>query len=251
MVHSTCRAPLARGQAVRDGQAQIVVAVHGEDRLVRVRHALAQHLDRLVHLLRHGVADRIGDVDVVVAGLDRGFHAAAQEIRLGAGRVHRRPFHIVSVRAGSRHRGDHLLEHLFGAHLELILPANRRGADEGMDAASRGVAHRFAGTVDVLVIAARQAAHNRVFYELGDLRDRLEIAVRRGREARLDDVDAHLVQQDGDFELLVMGHRGARRLLAVAQRGVQYPYAILFGSRGGSVCCFGMRKFGHNSRFLA
>ena len=113
------------------------------------------------------------------------------------------------------------------------------------------MAHRFAGTVDVLVIAARQAAHNRVLHELGDFRDGLEVAVRRGREARFYDVDAHLVQQDGDFELLLMGHRGAGRLLAVAQRGVQYPYAVFFGSRGGSVCCFGMRKFGHNSRFLA
>ena len=245
------RAARTARQAIGDGQAQIVVAMRREDGLIRVRHALAQHLDHLVELLRHGVADGVGHVDRGSAGLDRGLHAAAQEIRLGARCVHRRPFHIVGMRAGPRHRGDHDLEHLLRAHLQLILPVDRRGADEGVDAAPLGMAHRFARPVDVLRIAARQAAHDRVLHQLRNLRDGLEIAVRRGREARLDDVDAHRIQQLRDLELLVMGHGGAGRLLAVAQRGVEDQYAVFFGSRGGGVCSFGMRKFGHTLRFLA
>ena len=43
----------------------------------------------------------------------------------------------------------------------------------------------------------------------GDLLHGLEIALRGDREARLDDVDAHLVEQLGDFELLLEGHGGA------------------------------------------
>ena len=51
----------------------------------------------------------------------------------------------------------------------------------------------------------------------GDLRHRLEIALGGDREAGLDDVDAHLVEQFGDLELLLEGHGGAGALLAVAQ----------------------------------
>ena len=46
IVHSTCRAPASTaGQAVGDGQAQVVVAVGADDRLVDVRHALLERAD--------------------------------------------------------------------------------------------------------------------------------------------------------------------------------------------------------------
>ena len=70
------------------------MAVGGEDRLVGARHLLAQHLDQRVEFVRHRIADRVGDVDGGRAGLDRGLDAAAEEIRLGAGGVHRRPFDV-------------------------------------------------------------------------------------------------------------------------------------------------------------
>ncbi len=57
--------------------------------------------------------------------------------------------------------------------------------------------------------------------QLGDLAHGLEIAVRGDREAGLDDVDAHLLEQERDLDLLVEIHRGAGRLLAVAQGGVE------------------------------
>ena len=67
--------------------------------------------------------------------------------------------------------------------------------------------------------------------DLGDLRDGLEVAVGGDRKARLDDVDAHLVEELGDLDLLVERHRGAGRLLAVAQGGVEDDDAFL-GGRG-------------------
>ena len=61
-----------------------------------------------------------------------------------------------------------------------------------------------------------------------------EIAFRGDREAGLDDVDAHGVEQLGDLELLLVGHGGARALLAVAQRRVEDDDAVLVGlGRGG------------------
>src|SRR5690606_15082414 len=64
----------------------------------------------------------------------------------------------------------------------------------------------------------------------GDLLHRCEIAFRGDWETGLDDVDPHLVEQPGDFELFVMGHGGAGALLAVAQGGVENDDAVLFGA---------------------
>ena len=76
---------------------------------------------------------------------------------------------------------------------------------------------------------ARQAADHRVLGALGDLVHGGEIAFRGDREAGLDDVDAHRVEQLGDFELLLVGHGGAGALLAVAQGGVEDDDAVLVG----------------------
>ena len=73
---------------------------------------------------------------------------------------------------------------------------------------------------------AGQAADHRVLHHLADLGDGLEVAVGGDREAGLDDVDAHLVEHFGDLQLFLQGHRGAGRLLAVAQGGVENENAV-------------------------
>jgi hypothetical protein len=50
---------------------------------------------------------------------------------------------------------------------------------------------------------------------------RLEVAVGAGREAGLDHIHPQALELARDAQLLVAGHRGARRLLAVAQGGVE------------------------------
>ena len=52
---------------------------------------------------------------------------------------------------------------------------------------------------------------------------------RGDREAGLDDVDAHGVEEVGDLQLLLEGHGGAGALLAVAQRGVEDEDAVGVG----------------------
>ena len=56
---------------------------------------------------------------------------------------------------------------------------------------------------------------------------RIEIAVRRRRKAGFDDVDAEFFQLARDDHFLFGGHARARRLLAVAQRGVENLYYVL------------------------
>ena len=84
-------------------------------------------------------------------------------------------------------------------------------------------------------IGAGQAGDGGVLGPPGDLGHGLEIAVRGDREARLDDVDAHGVEQFGDLELFLEGHRGAGALLAVAERGVEDQNAVLGGPVGGCI----------------
>ncbi len=71
-------------QRIGNGEAQIVVAMNRDDRLVDVGHAVEQHLDEGRELLRHRIAQRIGNVDGASTGLDCRFHTAAEEIMIAA-----------------------------------------------------------------------------------------------------------------------------------------------------------------------
>ncbi|MCY1548733.1 hypothetical protein D9M68_848600 [compost metagenome] len=74
---------------------------------------------------------------------------------------------------------------------------DRRGRNEGMNAPLAGIAHSFAGAVDIGRDGARQAGDGRVLDLLGHGHHGFEVTIGGNREARLDDVDAHLVQRFG------------------------------------------------------
>ena len=215
------------GERVGDRHAEIVMAMGREDHRAGIGHPLDQHADQGAELLRRGVADRVGDVDGRGPRLDRRLDHPAEEIVLGAGGVHRRPLDVVGVVARPRHRRDHPLMHLLLVELELELPVERRGADEGVDALPLGMDERFGGAVDVAGGGPGQPADHRPLDPLGDFRDRFEVAVGGDRKAGFDDVDAHLVEELGDLDLLLERHRCAGRLLAVAERRVEDDDAIL------------------------
>ena len=223
------RAGAHAGERIRHRHAEIVMAVHGKARLVGIRHPFAQHLDEREIFLRHGIADGVGNVDGGGAGLDRGLDAAAEEIVFGAGAVLARPFDVVGVAARARHLRDHHLVDLVRLLLQLVFHVHRRGGQEGVDAPPLRRPDRFGAAVDVLEGGAREPADHGVLGASGDFVDGGEVALRGDRKAGLDDVDAHLVEQLGDFELLLVGHGRAGALLAVAQGGVENDDAVLFG----------------------
>ena len=121
------RAAVHAGQRIRHRHAEVVVAVHGEARLVGVRHGLAQCGDELEVFLRHRVADRVRDIDGGGAGLDRRLNAAAQEVELGAGAVLGRPLDVVGVAPCAGDLRDHHLVDLVRLLLELVFHVHRRG----------------------------------------------------------------------------------------------------------------------------
>ena len=120
-----------------------------------------------------------------------------------------------------------------------------------MDARALGRLDRLAGAVDVVEAGAGESADHRVPGALGDFVDRGEVAIGGDRKAGFDDVDAHRVEQFGDFEFFFMRHRRAGALLAVAQGGIEDEDAVLLRPRGrgvfrlGGWCLrFGRRRLG-------
>ena len=187
------RAAAHPGERIRHRQAEVVVAMDGEDRLVRIRHALAHFAEHRLVFVGRGIADRVGNVDRRRAGFDRRLHAATQEIALAARAVFGRPFHVLDVVARARHGGDGEFENLLRLHLQLVLHVDRRCREKDVDARLARVPHRFGATIDVAGRRAGEARDRGVLYAPRDLGDSLEIALAGDREAGLDDVDAHRV----------------------------------------------------------
>ena len=220
------------GQAVGHSQAQVVVAVGGEDHRVGVRHVLDHVAEHRFVFGGVGVADRVRQVDGAGAGLDGGLDAAAQEVAVRTGGVLGRPFHVADQVAGV---GDGLgdgVQHLFLAHPQDVIHVVRAGRDEGVDTAPLGVAHGLGAAVDVDGGGAGQAAYGAFGDDLGDALNGFEVAVRGDREAGLDDVDPHLLEDLGQLQLFVQRHGGAGRLLPVAHGGVEDDDAVALGSGG-------------------
>ncbi len=72
-----------------------------------------------------------------------------------------------------------------------------------------------------LSLARGERADGAVLDRRGDRLDRVEVAVRAGREAGFDHVDLHPLELLRDADLLFLRHRRAGRLLAVTQGRVE------------------------------
>ena len=231
IVHSTCRAPASHGgQAVGDGQAEVVVAVDADDRLIDVGHALAEGPDHAGVLGGRGVADGVGDVHGGRARLDGGLDDVAEEVGLGPGGVLGAELDVGADGPGAADALDGPLDDLLAGHLQLVLAVDRRGGQEDVDPRLLGVLERLPGAVDVAVVAAGEPADGRAGDLGGDGADGLEVALRGDREPGLDDVDAERGQGAGHLHLLGLVHARARRLLAVAQGRVEDPDPVRFAS---------------------
>ena len=159
---------LHRGQGVGHGQPQVVVAVHGEHRLVHAGHPFPDAPDELAELRGDGVAHRVGDVDGGGPGPDDLLDQAAQEVELAAAGVLGAELHLVRPLAGVAHGPHGHLHHLVGLLLELVLHVDRRAGQEGVDAAPLGRAEGLGGRLQVLLHAAGQRGDGRALDLLGD-----------------------------------------------------------------------------------
>ena len=198
-----------------------------DDDLVDAANVLFEMRDGGGVLARHGVADGVGDVDRRGAGFDDALDDLGEEVELGAGGVFRRELDVVADGLGALDALDGPADDLVLGHLELELAMDGAGGQEDVDARPRRIAERCPGAVDVVGVAAGQAADDRALDLAGDGLHRLEIARRGDGEAGLDHVHAEFAQGAGDLQLLGQVHAGAGRLFAVAQRGVEDDEAVV------------------------
>src|SRR5436309_2093935 len=100
---------------------------------------------------------------------------------------------------------------------------------------TRGRPHRLTGEVDVPVVTARERGDHGTTHRLGNRPHTPPVALRRAREPRFDHVHTKRIQLAGETQLLLGRHRIARRLLAVAQGGIEDDDVSPHGWLPGSV----------------
>ena len=219
---STWRAPAGdRRQRVRRGEPQVVLTVEGEHRVRQARHLRPQPGAERTHRLGEREPHGVGHVDGARPGAQRRLGQLGDEGPVGARGVHRAELDVVGEVPGAGHHGrDHADDTLAGG-AELVGELHVARVHEDVDARRRGAAQRLARRLDVLGHCAGQRADARVAHRARDTAHGLQLGARAHRKARLDDVDARRSEALGDLELVARAEGDARRLLAVAQRGVE------------------------------
>ena len=107
-----------------------------------------------------------------------------------------------------------------------------RCTPEDIGAAARALAPAARRLLDVLTVAACQAADHRPLHLARHRADALEVPARGRRESRLDDIHTKLGEGACHAQLLGPGHAAAGSLLAVAQRGVEDQHLVRIDSHG-------------------
>ncbi len=84
------------GQSIGNRHAQIVVAVRGNSYVLNSLYMLSNRGDQVGELGGNGVADGVGNIQRCGSCLDDRLQHATQEVRVGAGRILGRKFHVLT-----------------------------------------------------------------------------------------------------------------------------------------------------------
>ncbi len=156
--------------------------------------------------------ERVDDDDLLRSRLDGGLVDLPEELEVRARRIDAEERSVDAVLGREAHRLRDPLEHRLPRHadrVELQVGDRRldhRVRDAELDERLEVGGHR-----------AREAPHLGAQAGGRDQLDRAPVVVGDAREARLDPVDAELVEQAGDLELLLRVEHDADGLLAVAE----------------------------------
>jgi hypothetical protein len=215
------RARQDRGQAVGHREAEVVVAVNGEDDALRPWNPAAQLANQRCVLVRLRVTHGVRNVQGRSSGLDGHLEYLDQIFRVRARRVFGGELDVVHVAARLPHRAIHFLENPLATHPELVLEVDVARRNERVDARVPRRLQRLGRAFHVIVSGARKAADLDLSQLPGDRLDRFEIAATGDGKARFDRVHPQPFQLTRESELLGEVHAATRRLLAVAKRRVE------------------------------
>ena len=164
--------------------------MHRQSCTVDVANVLAQVAKELGKLVRHGVADRIRDVDGGGTGVDHGFDHLREELELGARSVLRRELDVLAKVTRHLHALDGAADDLVLGHVQLVLTVDGAGGEKDMDSPPGGRGDGAGHFLDVIARSSGKPTDDRSLDLAGDGIHRLPVA-RRGRwKSGLDDIHA-------------------------------------------------------------
>ena len=180
-----------------------------------------------------GVTDGVRQIDGRRAGFDGGERDFFEKFQFGSARILGREFDVGRELTGVLDRFDGQPQDLFLAFTQLVLAMNLARRQEQMNPAARPRwFDRFAGPVDVLGRAPRQATDDAVAQFRCNGPNALEVAGTADWEPGFDDVDAHGFEDPRDLELFGVRQCPAGGLFAVAQGRVENADRFGFGCIG-------------------
>ena len=210
-----------RGQGVRSGQPQVVVAVDAEGGLVDAGDVRPEMGDQASILVRHGVAHGVGDVQHRRPGLQGNLADLHQEVPVAAGGVFGGELHVRGEGLGQGHALPDHLQGLGPGLLELVGQVDIRGGQESVDPGLIRVLEGLPGPLDVPGDGPAERGNDRPATLPGDGLHRGEVVLRGHGEASLDDIHLERLQLAGHLQLLFQVHAATRRLLAVPEGRVE------------------------------
>src|ERR1700687_4817434 len=221
------RAVAHGGKGVGYRHAEIVVTVHAPAHAVTAGSIGDQIAEERTEFFGDGVARGVRHVERDGSAFDHLAQHLDQKIAIRARGIFGRKFDIVEVLLRKLHRPAGCVDDFLPAHHELALEVQVGGRNENVNARAFGLLHALDRLLEIRLARACQAEHGRFGYGLGNTRPRVEVSRRRHGEAGLDDIDVQLLELTRDHYFFFDIHRRARRLLTVAQRGVEDPYGVL------------------------
>ena len=197
------------------------MAVDADHGPIDAPHPRAQALDDAEHLLRRGIADGVGNVDCGRTGIDHCLDDAAEKRQVGASGVLRRKLHVTAEVAGAFDPGHGPGGDFVLAQSQFELAVDRARRQKHVDAGPLRQTQRLPRPVDVGIVAAGQPADDCPADAGGNLADTGKVARRRDRKSRFNNIHAQLHQRLRHLHFFGEVHACARRLFAIAQRGVE------------------------------
>ena len=196
--------------------------MHGNGHIFDAVNALTQVLNARTKIPRHVISRGIGNVNDRRTGLHRSLDNTDEELLIGTPGVLGIELNIVHKVASILHGMNCALDGLVLGEMKLVAQMGGRDAQAGMDTRTLGALQGLGSYLDILIHGTCQTAYGAgVTGNLSDFVNRLKIARAGNRKTGLDNIHVHTHKLARDDELLLGIHAGARRLLTVAQSGIE------------------------------
>ena len=180
-------------QAVGDGQAQIVMTVDGDARLVYVANVLPDPNDEVEELLRRRVAHRVGDIHRRRSGIDGRLQQAIDVLGIAPRGVHGRELHVVAVAPGASYVLVSQRQHLFSVLAQLVEEMNLRAGQEDVNTRPCRFLQGLPSSIDSGFVCVGEAAYDGTLHLAGDALDGCQFPRGTDRKPGFDNVDAEAV----------------------------------------------------------